>query len=354
MRQTEPFNAGPPPAIMTQAFTTPTPYFFVRTHGTIPQVDAAAYRLSVNGLVNRSLTLSLDDLKNSFEYTSVVATIQCAGNRRAELAAVEPIVGEVGWDTEAVSTCRWGGVRLSEVLQQAGLPPTAGYVCLHGLDEVQREGQEVGYGCSIDLAKALGPEVLLAYEMNGEVLPTSHGFPVRLVVPGYIGARSVKWLASITLTVRPSDHYFQTQTYKLYPPPARRETFQQYEDQATALDRLFLTSAISQPEAGQIVAAGSVKMSGYAIASEGYFIERVEVSADSGQTWQAAEVPGEAERWAWRLWQTELELAPGLHELVVRAWDNSASAQPSQSAEIWNFKGYMNNAWHRVRIEVVD
>ena len=222
VRSAEPYNAGPPLETLRTSLLTPVQLFFVRNHGTVPVVDAAAYRLTVTGLVDRELQLSLAALQREFTPSTVTATIQCAGNRRRELNAVRSIEGEIPWDAEAVGTATWTGVPLGAVLQAAGVRALGRYVHLLGLDTVATDTQ--GFGGSIPLEKAMSPEVLLAYEMNGSPLLPVHGFPLRVVVPGYIGARSVKWLRSISVAAEPSRNYFQSHAYKWFPPHVLAQT----------------------------------------------------------------------------------------------------------------------------------
>ena len=220
VRQEEPFNGGPAPERMASAFITSNALFYVRNHGNVPEVDRASYRLKVGGEVRRPLELTLDDL-GRLPRASVTATLQCAGNRRRELIRVRPIPGELPWDAEAISNAVWSGTPLAEVLAAAQPAAAARHVALRGLDETERHGTRFCFGGSIPLDKAMGREVLLADRMNGEPLPPLHGAPLRLVVPGYVGARSVKWLAAITLQHEPSDNYFQAKAYRLFPAGVR-------------------------------------------------------------------------------------------------------------------------------------
>lgn len=349
IRQREPFNGGPPLGLLCRSLITPGELFFVRNHGTIPEVDPNAYRLVVDGLARRPLRLSLDDLR-ALPAATVTATLECAGNRRDELIAVAPVPGETPWGAEAVGTAVWRGVPLREVLAAAGVAEGARHVAFLGLDEVVRKGEQIGFGGSVPLEKALNPEVLLAYEMNGEPLPPTHGFPLRVVVPGYIGARSVKWLSSVTLQATPSSHYFQAHAYKLFPPQECPETVNWAG--GIMLGELSVNAVICQPAPGAAIPAGQVLIEGYAFAGGNRCVERVDVSADGGETWVVAELPGEHVPWTWRLWRARLDLRPGSYRLVARAWDSAANTQPENLRSVWNFKGYMNNAWHRVEVEV--
>jgi sulfite oxidase len=356
VRQSDPLNGGPRPELLLRGFHTPNDLFFVRNHGAVPEVAPAAYRLTVDGRVRRPLRLSLEEIRQ-LPRTSVTATLQCAGNRRLELMAHQPIHNELPWGTEAVSNAVWSGVPLREVLAAAEPRSRARHAAFTGLDETERHGHRFHFGGSIPMDKAMGPEVLLAYEMNGEPLPPVHGAPLRVVVPGYIGARSVKWLSRITLQEAPSDNYFQAKAYRLFPAHMGPETVDW--EQGLMLGELPVNSVICAPEDGAIVPAGPagrVRVAGWAMVGGGRQVARVEVSTDGGRTWAVAaldpERPGQPEdtRWAWRFWEAELDLPPGSHEVVCRAWDSAAQTQPEHPAQVWNFKGYANNAWHRVRL----
>jgi sulfite oxidase len=345
----EPLNAETPAELLHQSAITPNELFFVRSHGSIPEVEPAAYRLTVRGLVAEPLTLSLTDLRQRFEHVTLDAVLSCAGNRRSELAAIAPIPGQAPWGPGATGNACWGGIRLRDVLQAAGLDTGAAHVALTGLDRCTEEGEVIPFGGSIPLTKALAPEVLLADEMNGKPLPPAHGFPLRVVVPGYIGARSVKWLATITVQSQPSTNYFQARTYRLYPSRVRSETTPEH---GFSLGETPVNSVLCHPGEGAVVTGPHVLARGYAITGGTREIERVEISLDRGVTFISAKLLDGGQAGAWRLWEAELELGPGPHELAVRAWDSAASTQPENAEGIWNLKGYINNAWHRVRFTV--
>ena len=347
---TEPFNAETPPDLITREAITPNELFFARNHGAIPEVDPDTYRLTVGGLVERPLSFSLADLRRSFPSQTIAATLQCAGNRRRELSQVTDIPNEVLWDLGTISHAEWTGVRLRDVLAQAGVGAGAGHVALTSLGQVVRRGKVFGYGGSIPLDKALEPEALLAWEMNGTPLPPLHGAPLRLVVPGYIGARSVKWLDEITLQAEPSDNYFQSVAYRLFPPSVNASNV--VEDEGRMLGELFVSAAICSPLEGERLPDGKLTVRGYAVGHGGVPVERVEVSADDGATWSQAMLLGEPRPWAWQLWEVQIALPPGERTITARAVDASGCTQPVDPAEIWNFKGYMNNARHRITVRV--
>lgn len=348
VKEVLPFNGEPPLSLLRQSWITPTRQFFSRNHAPIPQVDPAAYRLEISGLVERPLLLSLGALKEHFSSYTVTAALQCAGNRRSEMAALAPIPGELPWDAGAAGNAAWTGVSLAEVVAAAGPHADALHVELTGLDAVQRQGKTFGFGGSIPLDKASCPEVLLAYAMNSQPLTPAHGYPLRAVVPGYFGARSVKWLAEIRLQREPSQNYFYAHAYQLFPPGARPETVDW--SSGIKLGEMPVNTVICSPEAGARLSAGPVRVQGFALSSRP--VARVEVSVNGGQTWVVAGLGQDSSPWAWRFWEVELTLQPGPVEIVCRAWDAAANTQPEHVAQVWNFKGYVNNAWHRVPVLV--
>lgn len=348
IRDPEPFNAEPPLGRLRQSFITPGELFFSRNHGSIPEVNSDGYRLVVGGLVDRTLEFSLEDLRG-LPREEVTAVLECAGNRRDGLMELAPIPGETPWGAGAISNASWAGVPLREVLLAAGVEEEARHAAFVGLDEVEGEDGSFNYGGSIPLEKALAPEVLLAYEMNGEPLTPEHGFPLRIVAPGYYGARSVKWLSNITLQEGPSDNHFQAREYRLFPPDATAETAD--FSAGLMLGEMQVNAVICEPVDGAALEASTVSVRGYALAGGGRRVERVDVSSDGGKTWIQADLrEGADEPWAWSLWEASLDLGAGEHRIVARALDSSAATQPATTAEVWNFKGYANNSWHGIRV----
>ncbi len=348
----QPLNAESPPAALARRDVTPLGTFYVRNHGEIPQLDPAAWRLRVDGLLERPLELSLDELQTQFDQREVLATLQCAGNRRAGLMAVRDIPGEAPWGPGAIGTAAWRGVELATVLAAAGLRPGARHVELLGADTSPEADPPQRFGASIPLHKARGPEVLLAWEMNGEPLAAVHGAPVRAVVPGYIGARSVKWLQHVSAAAEPSENHFQARAYRLLPAEADPATAPL--GSGIALGAAPLSADILEPADGATVRAGEIELHGYALAGEDRRIERVEVSTDGGASWRQAELLADLGPWAWRRWQATVELAPGPAQVVARAWDSAGSTQPEDPARLWNPKGYVNSSWARIALTVSD
>jgi sulfite oxidase len=344
VHEEEPFNAETGPAALAEGPLTATDAFYVRGHGAVPDIDAAAWRLRVHGLVERELDLSLATLREAFREREVTATLQCAGNRRAGLIAIRDIPGEAPWGPGATGTARWSGVALADVLALAGPLHDGTHVGFDGADLSPEAKPPQRFGGSIPLGKACRPEVLLAWGMNGEPLPAVHGAPLRVVVPGYIGARSVKWLERIEVRSRPWQGYFQHVVYRLLP-----EDGTPGPGAGMPLGLVALNADVLSPADGETVPAGPVEVRGYAFAGGERHVARVDVSLD-GARWTQAELLDDLGPWAWRQWRITLELAPGAHEIVVRAWDSSAATQPEDEAALWNPKGYVNNARPRVHV----
>lgn len=348
--QTSPLNVGAPLEIIRQTFVTPQECFFVRNHGTVPRVNAHHYRLAVTGQVQIPLSLSLAELRTRFPSSTLMATLQCAGHRRDELAIVGPIPGEIIWEAETIGNAIWRGVALRDVLQAAGVEPGVRHVAFLGLDLVEKGSEHFAFGGSIPIEKAMSSEVLLAYEMNEQPLTPRHGFPLRVIVPGYIGARNVKWLASIVLQDAPSTNYYQAHAYKLFPPHVQPESADWTQGQM--LGTLPVNSVIFRPCEGEKLKAGPIWIQGYAVAGEGQQIARVELSNDEGASWTPATFLEQPQPWTWSFWEATLSLAPGNHQIIVRAWDTAGCTQPEDVRQVWNWKGYMNNAWHRINVVV--
>lgn len=344
-------NGGVSPEMVMGLPRTPTDHLFTRSHAPPPGIDPGSWRLEITGLVRRPVSLSLDDLRTRFPARDVVMTMVCAGLRRRELLSVAALPGELPWGLEPVGTSGWRGVSLATLLDHCEVDRAACHVEAIGLDEVRRgEAPPFGFGASIPIEKAREPDVLVAWELDGKPLPLAHGFPVRLIVPGWIGARSVKWLGRIVLREDPSPNYFQTRAYRL-----QRTVHSDDPRDVTAgevIEAVALNSVITSPVEGSEVPAGAVPVTGWAIGPEGAPAARVELSADGGSTWAPVTLAESGERWTWRLWNAPVTLRPGRHELVVRAWDQEGRCQPASLRETWNAKGYANNAWHRVTVEV--
>jgi sulfite oxidase len=332
--------------VPAEAGITPVGHFFTRSHAPPPAIDTATYRLEVDGLVERPLSLSLEALATAFVPVDEVATLVCAGLRRVEFAALGSLNGELPWGADPVSTGRWGGVRLGDVLRAAGVQAAATHVAFTGLDQVARDGAVFGFGGSIGIARALEGPAMLAWSLNGAPLPAAHGAPLRALVPGAIGARSVKWLGRITVTDRESDNYFQQRAYRMLREPvpgAPRDV-----RTGTAMEAIPRNAVIVAPSAGAAVPAGALMVRGWVIGEGCAPVRMVEVRVDEGP-WRSAIVEVPAGAWAWSAWRCGVEVDAGAHRIMVRMADalgeNAASLEP-----VWNVKGYGNNAWSMVEV----
>jgi DMSO/TMAO reductase YedYZ molybdopterin-dependent catalytic subunit len=308
----------------------------------VPAVDAAAWRLEVGGTVARPLSLSIEDLR-AREAVSETVTLECAGNGRA---TVEPHVVSQPWGHEAVGTATWTGVPLGALLEEADPAEGAVEVVFAGLDRGVDGGIEQDYARSLSMQDASGPGVLLAYEMNGAPLPPQHGFPLRLVVPGWYGMASVKWLRSIAVVDEPFLGYQMTGAY--------RE--RQHEDEVGVPLSRIRPRALMEPPGipdfltrERFVAPGTTILRGRAWSGWGP-VERVEVSTDGGSSWADAELGPEAEPSAWRAWSFAWDAAEGTYQLCCRATDGAANVQPLEAP--WNVGGYANNSVQRIGITV--
>lgn len=334
---------------LVESWITPNDLFYVRSHAPVPEIDAGQFRLTVEGLVDKRLSISLEELAGAFAQREVVATLTCAGNRRSEHSAVKPVSG-VQWQAGAIGNAKWSGVALADLLKKAGLRDGAKHVWFEGLDQVERSDGVIPFGASIPIEKALAdepamPGTLVATRMNGEPLPAHHGFPVRTVVPGYIGARSVKWLGKIVVSDRPSPNHYVATAYRLV-----EESTPENWAAASILYDYPLNAVTCLPEPGARLSAGPVSVSGFALApaNAGQTVRRVELSTDGGRHWTAATFQSPAVPYCWRLWSAELKLAAGMTDLVVRATDSAGGTQAEKVP--WNLKGYMFNAWHHTRV----
>jgi sulfite oxidase len=347
VHQQEPFNAETGVESLGDSVTH-TDAFYVRGHGRVPELDPDVWRLRVEGMVARELSLSLATLREAFRERTVTATLQCAGNRRWGLMAIRDIAGEAPWGPGATGTAVWTGVALADVLALAGPLSGASDVGFEGADLCPEVETDERFGGSIPLDKAARSEVLLAWAMNGEPLAPVHGAPLRVVVPGYIGARSVKWLERIELRSEPWMGYFQHVVYRLVPADATPGP-----GVGMPLGLVALNSDVLSPRDGDVVPAGPLEVRGYAFAGGDRYVARVDVSIDGGARWTQADLLEDLGRWAWRHWRITVDLPPGKHELLVRAWDSSAATQPQDEAALWNPKGYVNNACPRIRVRAV-
>ncbi|MBX3440776.1 MAG: sulfite oxidase [Planctomyces sp.] len=307
-----------------KSFITPTEQFFVRSHFEVPTVTADDWTLTVEGHVERPLTLRYDELRSQ-PATKRTALLECAGNGRVFLKGLQP---GLRWELGGVSNAEWTGIPLATLLQRAGVKPGAVDVVLEGADtgEVRPPNPAtpgvISYSRSLPLAKANSPEVLLAWQMNGEDLTVPHGFPVRAVVAGWYGMASVKWLKRIVVLDRPYDGYYQTFNYTIWQRPQGLPTL-------TPVTELDVKSQIARPAGFEVVPRNSeYRVHGAAWAGDAE-ITNVEFSTDDGRTWTNAALVGEHVPYAWRFWEHAWRTPeqPGSTVLMSRATDSRGRTQ---------------------------
>ena len=321
---------------------TPVGLHYLLIHFDIPYVDASAWRLEVGGRVAKPLTLTLEDVKARPVRRQVV-TLECAGNGRALLA---PRSVSQPWLQEAIGTAEWTGTPLAPILDEAGVAEGAVDVVFTGLDRGVQGDVEQLYERSLPLAEAMRDEVMLAYEINGQPLPPQHGFPLRLLVPGWYGMTSVKWLQSITLVDEPFTGWQQQVSYHM------RDS---EEDAGTPVTRILPRALMIPPGFPDFLSrtrrldAGPTELRGRAWSGWAP-VERVEVSVDGGATWEDAMLGARLGDYAWRGWTYDWNAEPGEHELSCRAADEAGNVQPLHAP--WNFDGFCNNSVQRVRVTV--
>ncbi|PYT78321.1 MAG: sulfite oxidase-like oxidoreductase [Acidobacteria bacterium] len=332
------------PVEYANLFITPVEHFFVRNHMHEPStLDVSKWRLSIGGEVEKPLALTLAELLK-MEQRTVTNTLECAGNGRAFAV---PHVPGVQWQKGAVGTARFGGPRLRDLLERAGVKPAGKHVMFGGLDEVP--GKVPPFIRSIPIEKAIDGDTLVALNMNGARLTKHHGFPARVVVPGWIGAASCKWVTEIKVLDREFDGNFMSPGYRMPNQPVQPGEAVNVADThpATALK---VKSLIASPSDGASVKSRAIHIQGVAWAGEAD-IEKVEVSTDSGTTWQPAQLSKNHSRYAWRRW-SHFWKAPrgGDYTILSRATDSDGHTQPDSVP--WNPSGYLINVVDQVKIHV--
>jgi DMSO/TMAO reductase YedYZ molybdopterin-dependent catalytic subunit len=320
---------------------TPVGLHYLLVHFDVPDVPEG-WRLEIAGCVERPLGLSLDDLRERPAVRRIV-TMECAGNGRARL---EPHVVSQPWLAEAVGTGEWGGVELAPLLDEAGVREEGFEVVFTGLDRGIDGGVEQVYERSLTVGEALAGDALLAFELNGGPLPPQHGFPLRLVVPGWYGMTNVKWLERITVVDRPFAGYQQARAYRF-----KRDE----DDEGVPVTRMRPRALMIPPGVPdfltrrRFLAVGPCRLQGRAWSGLAP-VATVEVSTDGGSSWDEAELVSPPDRAAWSGWSFVWDAQAGDHELACRARDADGNEQPPEPE--WNVGGYSNNAVQRVPVIV--
>ena len=331
------------PVHLLDSWLTPVELFYVRNHLPLPSVNLAEWRLAVTGEVERPLELTLAELEKP-EPATVTNTMECAGNGRA---FYHPRVPGIQWTRGAVGNATFTGARLADVLRRAGVKATGKHVAFNGLDEPP--GKVPDFIRSIPIEKAMHPDTLLATRMNGAPLTIEHGFPARALVPGWLGAASVKWLTEVRVIEREFEGNFMKPGYR-FPNRSVPPGGEISPDETSTITGLPVKSTIARPGDASHWKLGPIRITGAAWAGE-QEVTRVEVSTDQGRNWQPASFGPEKARYAWRLWEYVWKPpAPGSYVVMSRARDTAGGTQPAEPA--WNPSGYLWNVIDRVRIHV--
>ncbi|GFR51547.1 hypothetical protein Agub_g13966, partial [Astrephomene gubernaculifera] len=361
-----PLNCEPPiDVLMKYGFITPPAVHFVRNHGPPPRITWGEHRVEIKGLVDKPLVLTMDDIL-SLPSVTFPCTLVCAGNRRKEENMIKKSIG-FNWGCGAVSTSYWTGVRLRDVLLLAGVKTPeqgANYVRFRGPKGELPRGEDGSYGTSVTYGKAMDPasDVILAYKQNHRWLTPDHGFPVRVIIPGYIGGRMIKWLEEIEVAETESQNFYHFMDNRVMP---------SHVDEALAtaegwwykpdfmITDLNINSAVARPSHDEVVRLDANRpytMSGYAYAGAGRKIIRCEVSLDDGKTWRLGDIQrfekpnAYGKYWCWVHWTLDVmtfELMSA-KEVLLRAWDESMNTQPAVIT--WNLMGMLNNCYFRIKI----
>ena len=366
----KPVNAEIPPTLLMDSWITPNDLWYVRHHHPVPvaAIDASSpmeltMEVCLGGKLEKSETITLEDLKRKFKKREIVATMQCGGNRRSGLNGVDDTKG-TSWDVGAISNAKWGGVLLKDVLSHMGIhePEDAEK---RGIKHVQFESHD-GMTASIPIEKVLNPygDVLVAYEMNGVDIPKSHGYPLRAIVPGVVGVRNVKWLKSITLSDEESKGPWQRgMNYKVFSPSVKDLNTVDIASVPTIQEQPVQSVIVSPQdrETIEIVPGEDIDIKGYAWSGGGRGIIRVDVSIDSGKNWHTAQLKEGSEQnpskaWAWTFWEVSIPAPEGKEkvDIVCKATDYAHNCQPETPASIWNLRGLNNNCWHHVHVNLDD
>lgn len=379
-----PFNVEAPlSALYDEGYLTSPELFYVRNHGAVPDVDTATildWEFSIDGLVEKPMTLTLRQLIDEYEQITVPITLVCAGNRRKEQNQVRKSKG-FSWGAAGVSTALWTGVALSDLIKRAVPKYKAKYVCMEGADKLPNGY----YGTSVKLNWAMDPNkgIILAYKMNGELLRPDHGKPLRVVVPGQIGGRSVKWLKKLTITAAPSDNWYHIYDNRVLPtmisPEQSANEPEWWTDERYAIYDLSTNSATAYPAHEERLSltsttGGAYRAKGYAYGGGGRRVTRVEITLDKGMSWVLANIRYHEDDYrdnaeenemlfggkldmgwretsfTWCFWEVDLKIEDlaASTDIMVRAMDESMNVQPRDM--YWSVLGMMNNPWYRITI----
>jgi nitrate reductase (NAD(P)H) len=377
-----PFNVEPPMSELRKTrFITPSSLHYVRNHGSCPRLSWEEHSIKIGGLVSKPMELSMDELVAAAPHRELPVTLVCAGNRRKEQNMIRQTIG-FNWGPCGVSTNVWKGCLLRDLLIAAGVDERnmrGKHVEFIGVEDLPNKvgpgpfpdepwGKLVKYGTSVPLARAMNPayDIIVAWEQNGEKLQPDHGFPVRLIIPGYIGGRMIKWLKEINVIPYETKNHYHYHDNRILPPHITAEeslTGQWWYKPEYIFNELNINSAIASPLHGEELSIGknidkTYTVSGYAYTGGGRMITRAEVSTDNGVHWELATLDRKEKPtdhgmyWCWTWWDYELKVADlvGCKEILCRAWDDANMTQPADPT--WNLMGMGNNQVFRLKVHM--
>ncbi|KAK5346059.1 hypothetical protein LTR61_010274 [Exophiala xenobiotica] len=358
-----PYNGEPPKRLVTDKPVTPNSLHFVRNHGGIPLIDKDKFYFTLDGLVAHPRSFTLDDIMDESKFPKVkkLVTMQCSGTRRIEqislYAGQGDEVPQAPWAEGAISTAEYVGVSLKKIIKACGgLVEGAKHLELYGAETYFKDNEVMNYLVSVPWSKVKANEVLLCWEMNGEPLPAIHGFPLRVMVLGYIGARCVKWLYRIKAIENPSLAPVQSKEYLYFNQQVGK--YNQKPTDGIQIQEMPVSSAIMSPWTKQVVIHnGKIQCKGWAYSGGGRWPERIELSSDGGFNWYA--VPNsnmsQKHKWTWRTWHFDLPCdVEGWVEIVCRCWDNSLNTQPLTVRAAWNWGLHVTSSAHRISVYSVN
>ncbi|NRG17620.1 sulfite oxidase [Rhizobiales bacterium] len=343
-----PVNAETPPQLLDDPIT-PTNRHFIRNNGLPPEdVDAASWKLTVDGMVDNPMEMSIDDLRSNFEVVTMALTVECGGNGRAFF---DPPASGNQWTLGAVACSEWTGVRLKDVLAKAGVKDGVVYTAHEGADtHLSGDPDKLPISRGVPIEKAMTDNILIAFAMNGAELHPMNGAPLRLVVPGWPGSCSQKWLKRVWLRDVVHDGAKMTGTSYRVPNRPVSPGEDVAEEDFVIIERMPVKSLITHPETGTETGRDGVEVRGHAWSGD-RTIERVDISIDFGATWMQAELDAPVNDGAWQNWRATVNFPQaGYYEVWARATDDAGVSQPFAIA--WNPKGYLNNSMHRIGLRV--
>jgi sulfite oxidase len=359
-----PYCAEGPADKLSDNFYTPTEYFFVRNHNKVPDVDLEEYTFTLkDSFSGKEIQFSYDEIKNNYEKKKMETITMCTGNRRSQMDNKPKPVKGLSWKNAAIANGIWEGASLRQLLKQMGYDENNSkgkHLIVKGMD---KDFQGMNYDVSIPMESVFDSqnEVLLAYKYNNNDIAFEHGYPLRLIIPGYVGVRNVKWLKSIEISDHESTGPYQKKDYKIVPQNVEWDKVNM--DSLKPLMKFDINSAILEPEDGaQLEKSKGVLIKGWAIGTYGSPIRTIEVSFDNGNTWEKVENVKYNENhfkkaFGWTLWQHNIEKeklnSKDNISISVRSEDRDGNKQPTTSEEIWNIRGLMNNSIHKIKINLI-